>query len=195
MKKVLIPWSGGIDSTYLIQWYLEQEYDVYAGYIDVKNNGLKSVIEKQSIDKIVPIIKNKFHRFSYIGTLLEIDVLHNDSYLSLCQPLLWLLPLAYNTHHYSEIAIGYVMNDCAISYLDDILKVWNAYKGFAYYQDRWPELKFPLIKKQKLDIWNLMDKEIRELCVWCERPKDDQIKGFVVCGKCGPCKRRKYEGL
>lgn len=195
IKSVLIPWSGGMDSTYLIQWYLEQDYDVYAGYINVKNNGLKSKIEKQTIDKIVPIIQNKFPRFSYLGTLFEIDIIHNDSFLGLTQPLLWLTTLAFNTHYYSEIAIGYVMNDCAISFLDDISKVWSAYKGFAYYPDRWPELKFPLIKKQKYVIWNSMDEEIRKLCVWCENPKDDEETGFVICDECGPCKRRKNEGL
>jgi 7-cyano-7-deazaguanine synthase in queuosine biosynthesis len=190
-KRVLIPWSGGMDSTYLIQLYSELGYDVYAGYIEVTNNLHKPAMEKRAIKKLRPLMDK--YRFCYNGVMSTITVDRADGELGLGQPLLWLTPLAYQTRHYDEVAIGYVSGDCAVSYIDDMRAVWKAYSGFSQSTEFFPEITFPLIKLTKQEIWNKMDPEIRELCVYCEDPSDDEELGFVICGECTPCKRRKRD--
>lgn len=193
-KRVLIPWSGGMDSTYLIKWYSDKGYDVYTGYINLVNNGLKSVIEQNTIEKLLPLMEK--YRMYHLDTLFTINIVKTQSNsLSLSQPLLWLTPLAYNSSFYDEVAIGYVMGDCAVSYLNDFQNIWESFKGLSPFPDRWPELKFPLIKMKKDFIWQQLDDDIRKLCVWCENPIDDEILGYKICNDCVPCKRRITEKI
>lgn len=125
--------------------------------------------------------------------MFKTQIKRTDGYLSLSQPIVWLSALAYNTEFYSKAAIGYVQHDCAISWLDEIKAIWQSYRGMAQYPDRWPELEFPLIKMPKKEIWNLLDEEIRNLCVYCESPIDKIDIGYVDCDECAACKRRRRE--
>ncbi len=192
-KTVLIPWSGGMDSTYLIQHYGEQGYEVYAGYIELENNEIKTAMELRAIEKMEPLLKAKYD-FVYLGKIFKVDINAVDqNRLSLSQPLVWLTALAYNTYWYDEVALGYVLSDQGISWLNDFQDIWQAFSKLSPSPEKWPKLSFPLIKKHKSDMWLEMHKDIRELCVWCEEPIDDEIIGWKPCGECAPCKRRILE--
>jgi len=56
-KKVLVAWSGGIDSTALICKYLQSDYKVDAIYTNLLNNELKIKSELEAINKIIPILE------------------------------------------------------------------------------------------------------------------------------------------
>ncbi len=192
-KTVLIPWSGGMDSTYLIQHYGERGYEVYAGYIELENNEIKSTMELQAIKKLDPLLTAKYD-FRYLGTMFKADIAAVDqNRLSLSQPLVWLTALAYNTYWYDEVALGYVMSDQGVSWLSDFRDIWQSFSKLSPSPEKWPKLSFPLIKHHKTDMWHMMDKNIRELCVWCEEPIDDEMIGWKPCGKCAPCCRRIRE--
>ena len=49
-KKIAILFSGGLDSTYLMWKALKAGHDVYPIYIEVRNNEIKSLIEKQQCE-------------------------------------------------------------------------------------------------------------------------------------------------
>lgn len=190
MKNVFIPWSGGMDSTYLIQYYYEKGYSVSVGYINLDNNLDKTLMEKAAINRLLPILKKKYE-FIYLDEIAKINLESNDCFLNLTQPPIWLLPLLF-CWRYDEIAFGYVMNDTAISWIKDIENVWEAYSGF-YHGETQPLLSFPLIKTHKIDIWNKLLPDVRQLCVFCEHPIDDELTGFKNCGECEPCKRHLRE--
>lgn len=82
---------------------------------------------------------------------------------------------------FQEVAIGYVQNDDAVSFLDDIQKIWKSFKTIAPHL---PKLVFPLVKTPKYQLYNTFPHELKTKITWCESPDPDDR-----CGKCQPCKR------
>jgi len=64
MKKILIPFSGGLDSTYLVYKNLKEGnfvIPVYIEIIDAVQN--KIIIEKQQAKKIAKKLKKRFNKY------------------------------------------------------------------------------------------------------------------------------------
>lgn len=193
IKSVFILWSGGLDSTYLIPYYSNLGYDVYTGYVNILNNPMQMQREEYSRQKLEAILKQRY-KFRHLGEIWKANITKFDqSHVSVSQVPLFLTSLLYNTSYYNKVAIGYVMNDDAISFIEDIKRIWYSYKNLTHYPERFPEIEFPLIKMKKLQIYNSLPEEIRKYCTYCENPIDDEIKGFINCEECPSCKRYKRE--
>lgn len=189
-KKVLLLWSGGLDSTYLLCDNLFEGNEVETVYLEIKNNERKVKREKDAIQKITEeIYRLKIGQHFERSLGLEV-VLYDTNCLQLNQPLTWLYGLAFhNLTKVDEIQIGYCMNDDAISFIEDIKRVWEAYKPF-FYEGEQPKLVFPLIKKKKTSMFTMLPESIRNMIVFCEKPNGD-----IDCGECSACKRAKNEGI
>jgi hypothetical protein len=88
-------------------------------------------------------------------------------------------------------ALAYVKGDSAIKNLENIRRVYNAYKHISY--GEFPQLVFPLRNVSKPQIFRHMQisyPDILANCVWCARPQGDN---FEPCNKCVPCIRRSKE--
>jgi hypothetical protein len=147
-KNVGVLWSSGLDSTYLIYWFLENfpTCVVSAGYSEIKNNPEKTKMELAAIDKIIPIFNKLYpNRFKYLGIIQKTDVILVGNNEIFRQLPLWLLTLLQFNRDIEHVAIGYVMNDDAISYLSEIKRAW---KSLAFIQDKQPKLVFPLSKNK-----------------------------------------------
>jgi 7-cyano-7-deazaguanine synthase in queuosine biosynthesis len=75
-----------------------------------------------------------------------------------------------------------VINDDAVSYIDDIRKVWEALQGIC--GATLPKLAFPLLKTSKQEIADDLG-ELAILTFSCERP----LEVGKPCGACGSCRR------
>lgn len=182
-KKVLIAWSGGLDSTYMIQYYLEQGYTVDVVTCNLGNAwptqmkreqaAIKKMMKGYFKDKPVRLLGSSHIKFdgNCFGTL------------ALSQVPVWLFNLVtYLQHDHTEVAIGYVMNDDAMSYLDDVRAIWSAYSGLLFRE--LPPIVFPLVKYKKTMIHDRLHIDLRKHVTWCESPeKEDQ------CGTCPSCKK------
>lgn len=180
--RYLVSWSGGLDSSYLIQKLLEDGHGVCAFYTEIKNNKYKTIRERKAIKSMISYFKP--YNFEYLGSVnIEIDVpVGGIFYLS--QPSMFILGALYSAkNNYDRFAMGYVMNDDAISYLSEIKNIWNSYKGIVSYL---PEIEFPLMKTSKISILNKIQPEIEKNFTYCE-----SVEAADKCGKCGPCIRYK----
>ncbi len=126
---ILVLWSGGLDSTYLIQHLLDTTPDarVRAIYVQITNNEDKVKTELAAIKKMVPVFKEKYgERFIYDGKVCSIEINDNvyspdKSPLGFSQIPCWIAGVIYGLKHdTTHVALGYVMNDDAISYLEEI---------------------------------------------------------------------------
>ena len=184
---IYVLWSGGMDSTYLIQHLLDADQNnvIWSSYVDVYNNRQKAKIEKKAVKKMVPILRKKYgDRFHYTGASLKIDVNTVGDTLSLKQMPLWITSIIYSiTVRVNQIAVGYVMNDDAISYLDDFRKIIKAYESIS--EREYPPVIFPLSKINKEYIIKTLDPQLRKHVVWCENPK----RNGKACNICHSCKR------
>ena len=196
-KTVYVLWSGGLDSTYLIYKLLKDDptVKVVAGYIEIKNNQDKSIMEKDRCQKLAEIFFKEYkYRFDYRGVVTTVDILSvHAQKLKFNQVPIWIFGAIMSIpRDIDEVAISYVMNDDAISYLADIKNVWDTYAEFVY--GKMPTLTFPLMKTKKEEIIDELPSEIKELVWWCETPKMKIVvdseklpTSFEPCGHCNSC--------
>jgi len=182
----LVAWSGGLDSTALIDYLLKKGDRVSSIYIEVPGNGDKCKREQRAIDRMTSYFSR--YSFEHLGTTTISP--YSGSVLAMKQPLLWLTGLVYalNSQH-DSVAIGYVMGDCAISYLPDIRSIWDSFSALSDRQ--LPPLTFPLIKKDKTDLWKDIPDEVKPHITWCE----SHAAIIAPCGECHPCRRALFEGI
>lgn len=192
-KTVLVSWSGGLDSTYLIYNYLKQGHSVIAFYTKLLNNDTKTQFELNAINKLCGLFIAEFgDRFEFKKQCTTIDLyveIQRNNMVILPQPPVWLLSLFFVIDKkVSEVAIGYVMHDCAISFLQDIRRLYKAYQPF--FCAALPKLVFPLIKETKEDIWRLLPKNYYLETVTCENPGLTETGDYIPCFYCTPCKHK-----
>jgi hypothetical protein len=178
MAKYHVLWSGGLDSTYLIFKLLGEGHIVTASYCEITNNVDKTPRELAALDELCKVFTNQ--NFKYEGVLCKVNV--TGSFLtSFSQMPLWITALLCSGARDADyVAIGYVMGDQAIAYLDDLKNIWKAYGALS--NKKMPELVFPLAKVAKEEILNELSPGVVKLVTWCESSGKT-----IPCGKCGPC--------
>jgi hypothetical protein len=192
-KSVGVLFSGGLDSTYLIWKNLTEGNDVYPIYFEIENNDRKVRLEKNRIEllykKFSEEFGSKIHKINYT---LKISV-ENTRYsgLQLHQLPIWVIGLQWLQNlDVSEFQFGYIMNDDAISYIDDIKNIHNSFSGL---QDNVKTLNFPLIKEKKILIAQALPTKYFDLIVSCESPNiindESEIFEYQPCCVCPACKR------
>lgn len=193
--KVFVLWSGGLDSTYLIQKLLvDPKYtEVHAGIVNLENNKEQMAAQFAAIKKMLPIF-SKNAKFKYKNTIFSCEVIKVDSTLDLKQPPLWITACAYFATEYDEIAISYVMGDGAISFLPEISKLYSAYKNLSRYSAEFAKLTYPLKKLNKEIIWDNLGVNLKDKVTWCESPNKVGRKYVSCCDyeNCPSCERMKF---
>lgn len=185
-KKIFILWSGGLDSTYLVDYALKQGYEVTTGYIELENNKEKVKRELSARTKMIDEYF-KHYNFKDLGVIYKcLITTHNNENIRLHYPIQF-MNIIHVMPKCDEVWIGYVLNDDAISFLDEIRTCWNGYSGLV---DKLPKLEFPITKCFKVDIYNELRQELKDNITWCESPED-----VSNCTTCVPCKKMNYLGL
>ena len=209
-KKVAVLFSGGLDSTYLLWKNLKEGNIVVPVYVEIENNEAKSILEKNRIELLYREFKKEFDadsswegksKLKRIEYLFNVGISAREDSLYFKQVPVWIFATLFmQSLDVDEIQIGYVSNDDAISFLDDIRKIYKSYQAIC---DPMKSLKFPLVKYKK----ELMARELPEnylkLIVSCENPRivgnnDAEFIEYSPCCRCEPCKRiinSDYYGL
>jgi hypothetical protein len=181
-KRYLVSWSGGLDSTYLIHKLLQEGHSVSAFYTALFNNLNKTERETKAIEEIRKIFEEN-PKFRMLGTN-KIEFAGSANCLLLKQVPAWICSvICFADSQYTTAAIGYIMNDDAISYLTEIKAIYDSYRGIS---DNLPELEFPLLKVKKREAWYGLPETIRTHITWCEEA------GHKTC-TCHACSRMFYE--
>lgn len=197
-RKVGVLFSGGLDSTYLIWKNLKEGNIVYPFYFEITNNGGKPKLEKNRIELIRDKFNKEFdHRVESIKYTIELGVHNFSDTIHLQQVPIWILGLIYSQYDgLDEFQIGYVMNDDAVSYIDDFKNIYNSFSPIV---DRMIPLSFPLLKQKKYIMLEELPSQYKDLIVSCENPHvDDEVDGdgilhYRPCGSCVACRRIMYE--
>lgn len=187
---ISVLWSGGLDSTYLIQHLLDENSKniVWASYVELKNNKEKTEMELNAIKKMLPYLNEKYkERFKYLGVVCSFDIIKIGNCSGFAQLPLWISAIISTTSKdVNKIAIGYVMNDDAIAYLPEFKKIVKSYNAISY--NPYPQIIFPIHKYKKHDIIPKLTSELLQHVVWCEYP--NVVAGeYSACGQCETCRR------
>ena len=200
-KKVAILFSGGLDSTYLMWKNLKDGNEVFPVYIEIENNEVKSTIEKNRVKLLCNEFRKEFDGKKEIFEkklvhdvifAIKVSVHANEGSLYFKQVPIWLFSVVFlqGMDNIEEIQIGYVSNDDAISYLEDIQ---NIYKSYQTISEPMKPLVFPLTKKKKRDMAHELPPQYLALIFSCEMAKiigsnDAEIIKYEACCDCVPCK-------
>lgn len=192
-KRVGVLFSGGLDSTYLVWDNLRKGNIVHPFYFTIENNLNKPELEKNRVNLLY---KSFYETYGDLINppeyVMSVEVMSIQSKLHLQQLPVWILGLQYCQMDFlDEIQIGYVMNDDAISYIDDIRDIYQSYSKIS---DNQIPLKFPLIKHKKEEIYSELPKIYRDLTITCENPTiinsdNSEILDYEPCGTCAACIR------
>jgi hypothetical protein len=205
-KKVLLFFTGGLDSTYLLWKNLEMGNSVWPVYVEIENNTNKTQIEQQQTKYIWSLLKDK-----YPDQLKEIDFLNKikisgGGTVSLPQAPLWILFALYaqDVEMHDEVQIGYVQDDAVTaSYLKDMEKM---YYSFLPLTNGLVDLVFPLRKKAKYHMIKELPEDIFNAIIICEDPEikpykisnafeynwnKEDYRFWKPCGYCDKCKKIK----
>lgn len=198
-KKVAVLFSGGLDSTYLVWKNLKDGNEVIPVYIEIQNNKVKTIMEK---NRIALLWKRFYEEFntnkSYYEMPLKpieyattVSVNTGGSGLLFRQVPIWVFGAIFlQGIGADEIQIAYVCNDDAISYLDDIRKVYDSYHIMC--ESTIKPLVFPLTKSHKHIMAHELPSQYFELIFSCENAKiigDEkaEIIEYEPCCDCVSC--------
>lgn len=178
MYKVLILWSGGVDSTALLKWHLEQtNCEVHAHYLKLLNRGDLNKRQEEAVTSIEPILQ-KIKSFKFTNSVQYASVL-GDVFICLVDGM----RIAYQKE-YDEVAVGFTKTDSldedSPKNLKTLYTMVDACNENDVYTDHQIKLTTPLKKFTKEECWNLLGKEIQEKVWWCRESE--------ICGECFQCK-------
>ena len=189
----LVPWSGGLDSTYLVYKLLKEGHNVTAVCFDM-NPQVKSyqdVRQREAISKIRKLFSEDYSVRLEILTLYdEIDIRAfstRNAFAFVQFPTIINAILYTLVPEHDYVALGYVVGDDIMSWMNDIVHLFNAWKPFLR-ENEYTELVLPLAKMSKYHIYHSLPSEIRKYVTWCESEREVTHRG---CGSCRSCLKMK----
>lgn len=194
--KVLIPWSGGLDSTALVFKALKEGHAITTVSFKLVNNNAQSIAEEEAREKIKAIIGIEYPNaeIKYLKGA-EVDINCNTFKYHLSQPMIWIFASMFAVDDHDEIWMGYVLGDDALGWMEDMRNLYRAYSPFM--EIKLPEIKFPLIKEKKsMIIESYFPEKLHGRVSFCENPDLVTINDKILslpCGHCASCERHERE--
>lgn len=190
-KKVLLLFTGGLDSTYLLQKNIKEGNEVTCLYTKLKNNGIKTDVEYFAALKI---IEHYQHQASYTIKVIENEILMSGTPPLLPQIFLNLMISSFNTlgAMFDEVQIGYVSGDLGVSYIPDLINIFDTLNTSLGKVNK-NKLTFPLVKEHKSEFINFLDEKVLKMIWSCERlyggssciiPEKLDMKYHNICDCC-----------
>lgn len=180
-ETVLVPFSGGIDSFYVVHRELSKGNIVHTTYVKITNNHYKTIAELHFRSFWVQYLKNKFpSTYKDLGIVSEVNTSQIQSLYFLVQITMWIL-LARPNGEYDKISLGTILGDDPISFQKEINDLHKSLCALTKCKE--PLLDWSYKKISKMEIWfyvkNLLSNDevlsCLDTCVWiwfwtCEIP-------------------------
>lgn len=197
-KRVAVLFSSGLDSTYLVWKNLKDDNTVIPIYIEIQNNVKKTIMEKNRIELLMKEFKLEFNTEEHnrmiqsVEYAISVNVNAYEGTLYFKQVPIWMFGVVFlQSLDVDEIQIGYVSNDDAIPYLNDIKKIYKSYQSIC---EKMIPLTFPLSKMKKWQMVKELPKKYLDLIFTCENPhiidstKENEKIEYKPCCDCTPCR-------
>lgn len=205
-KTITVPWSGGLDSTYLILKALAEGHKVQAISFDGRNLP-NSNHEAGARSRIKHIIQHSKYNNKFNHTEIQIPGIGGmwpNAYMW-AQHTVWMRMLPIVVPYSDEVWMGYLASDGILEYIEE--HMFNEYNS-ANYNIRedcsvpLPLLKIPLRKLTKNELWDKLTTGAEDLdlygiihevsyCPYTWRIGDILFR----CGGCEQCEKMDERGL
>jgi len=204
ISSIIVPWSGGADSTYLVWWLLDRGYNIYPYYVDYGQWISKAEI--QTINKLIDFFKmnNKLEIFKvsfpinslyvngkipYNTKLDENDITTNKLYVPFRNGWCYSLGVAYaESIGIMKIALA-IDKSCDIRSDNDV-EFSKQFIHMVHYATNiivmTPIMNIP-VEKRREKIIELGLKDIVRVAR-CNNPHQVKNGDWKQCGKCIECR-------
>ena len=191
-KLPLVLLTGGVDSAFLA-YALLHDSPIDILYIEGCQYDRKKEAEKLAVDKIVNFLNNNSpYKIRNNGTVALVTSM--DSNHKFGQPLNWIFGVLNSKliDDAKSVNMAYISGDQMVYHLKDLVIAWEKMTEIALHHK--PELLFPLVFKNKLEIYKNIPPELLELTWSCELPikTEHDLPSFQECGYCRACKIKKF---
>ncbi|MND88191.1 7-cyano-7-deazaguanine synthase [compost metagenome] len=196
-KRILIPWSGGADSTLLVAEAMRRQERIW--YCSFEAGQPHTQIEAEELARVRLEDKLK-RRFAESPELhrhrskLVLDT--SGTNMPMKQLPAWIMHLITmvadngGNYYFDEIHLGYLLNDDAAYTAGPLQQAWHYLCLAIYGLDREPpKLKFPLLRLRKGQVLQeLTSLGVLDLVSVCELPQLYD-EGWRQCGECPSCRK------
>ena len=196
----LVLFSGGLDSTYLLQTLLQEYKEVDVLCVELKSQPNQTARQNKAIDKILKRLANlQVKEPDRYGVIRHKHTFSNEGLcfggLSLNQMHIWITSAMCAVRRDTQgLYIGYVSGDDAIYSISSLQHAWaNLIQACEFLGNTPPQLYTPLGLTKKASILANIDPTLLKHVTWCESvdSKSD------LCGVCPSCERAivDFQGL
>ncbi len=191
-NKIIIPWSGGVDSTAIIfevlryiKYNKTQTQNIKLHLVSVKADDERGLIESTARTNILKYIKKKYNKKIY-NKIIYTEVSKSfsaDSFKTgdLPQPYWWITHIFSYYGSSFSLLLGYHKGDdfwCKYNKFDKLIETSKEY--FSNQENQY--IYYPLCRMYKDEVHNLLPKKVKKMVRYCE----NYIHG-KPCKKCGSC--------
>ena len=190
MKQILIMWSGGLDSSYMLYKYLtETDYPIHAHHIILQNRAeFRWHQEQVAVNNIRDWLKKNCRKFDYSESSYYNRFVGRDIALVLFVASQICYGLCWAGIDEIEVLAGWIVEDNKRAPIKRQSGVF--YEGANNIIGTKLTLGYPIKDMTKQDIINKIPKELTDLTWSCRRPIFRGGKA-MPCGKCHACKERQ----
>lgn len=177
----LVCWSGGCDST-LVLYDLAKKSSLAEpvraiSFIHCQiGAGAESMLAR---DKILAWMRGKGFHIKH----QTVEINHKGDFdcvrHGLEQPIMWLANCIPYLEEAEDLYVGWLRGDYAAARSTEAKWAFDYMQGIG---GRKGKLITPLMDEDKAEVIGKLEKELLDLCWWCENPVDGK-----QCGKCDPC--------
>jgi len=193
-KRILIPWSGGLDSTALVISAYSHNIPFDTCFFKINNNVQLQIEELKARKKILKYLKKQHSMQPHISDVISnINAINvpSDAQLLLPALLIATLLMTVNLKLYSEIQFGYIKGDDFWHVKEHFEKMF--YSGFKMTRSaEIPKITYPFEwhKKDQIkrDYYSGEYETIFNKIWFCEKPENR-----TPCEKCTSCIRHYNE--
>ena len=181
MYKVLILWSGGLDSTACLYWHLKNtDYQIHVHHVKLLNRGKMMTRQLDAVGNMNPILQ-KIRPFELTTSTQYAHIL-GDVFICVVDGM----RIAY-AKEYDEVIVSTTINEGPPwPVLRMVHKVVQAANQNDVYTKHRIKFKTPFRKTFTKEMcWNELPKELQEKVWWC-RSHDGEL-----CSECFQCTEMK----
>lgn len=161
-------WSGGVDSSHMIELALRGGSRACAGYIRQLNDNPRETRENAARTAMLPYLKS-LGDFVFIGQMADYTQQRGNLH-----PSMNMAHFASNQPENTCCYVGYLLDDAAAKDMPMMNAVVQYWGGFTR------RLAYPLRTQRKADVLRAVSSEIMRHATWCDRERDH-------CGTCPSC--------
>lgn len=179
--KILIMFSGGLDSTGVFWKLINEKEEIHVHHLYLTNKENRAKAEDKAVRNIVDYMK-KIRSFSYSESFHEYPS-YNGNFLWDSDIFSFMAgAVCLSLKSIEHVAIGMTKSDMSTrlsTRIERANKIFNAFDSKA-------SKIYPVSEMTKKEIYEMLPKDLRDLSWSCRTPiyEEDDIK---KCGKCKTC--------